>query len=545
VTDPAAARSSAWARGRVGHDALVVTACTMLSRVTGFARVLVAAAVLGNGVLGDTYHAANLVPNLLFELVAAGSLQAVLVPAFVAADREGGDEGLGRAVAAVAGVGAAGLAAIAVIGMALSPVIAWVLTAAEPDPQVATDKRSLVTAMLVVFLPQIVFYGIGMVSTAALAARRRFVAAALAPAVNNVVVISCYLAYRATRPGELAALDLDALQFALLAGGTTAAVIAFTAVPAIVLTRSGVRWRPRWELTHPAVRGLRSSFGWATLSVVGTLLPTAAAVLLGFGATGGVAVFAMTFAFFVLPHALVAVPIATAIAPRVADAWQRADRASARELVERATLTLLPLLALASAGLVGLSWPIARLAAGFGQASSQGFEPVAHTLAVFGLGLIGYGVSFTMLRVLFSVDQVRSAALLVVAGSVLGVVSMAAASAALDDSQRSAAMAFGFGVSQVVSAVLLTRAAAVTVGAPKRRSTLPLLGMVLVAGAVAASLMWWIQDRFGTSQWASAAALVVSGASGIAAFAAIVGVVAPRLTGVPLRSMVYGLRGRS
>src|SRR3954468_18394599 len=39
--------------------------------------------VPGRGGVGDTYETANTVPNLLFELVAAGALQAVLVPAMV------------------------------------------------------------------------------------------------------------------------------------------------------------------------------------------------------------------------------------------------------------------------------------------------------------------------------------------------------------------------------------------------------------------------------------------------------------------------------
>ena len=72
------------------RDTIVVTACTLVSRLTGFVRVLVAAAVLSNGLLGDTYHAANAIPNLLFELVAGGVLQAFLVPSFVAARRSGG-----------------------------------------------------------------------------------------------------------------------------------------------------------------------------------------------------------------------------------------------------------------------------------------------------------------------------------------------------------------------------------------------------------------------------------------------------------------------
>ena len=60
-----------------------MAALTVVSRVTGFVRILVVAAVLGTTFLGNTYQSANSVPNILFELIAAGVLQAVLVPALV------------------------------------------------------------------------------------------------------------------------------------------------------------------------------------------------------------------------------------------------------------------------------------------------------------------------------------------------------------------------------------------------------------------------------------------------------------------------------
>ena len=139
--------------------------------------------------------------------------------------------------------------------------------------------------MLLVFIPQVVFYGIGMVATAALAARRRFMAAALAPAVNNLIVITCYLLYRASLDGRSPSLHLTPWQFALIAGGTTLAVIVFTAIPAIVLTAQHVPWRPRWEPGSDVVRRVRRAFGWAMLSVAGTLAPQGAAIALGYGAT--------------------------------------------------------------------------------------------------------------------------------------------------------------------------------------------------------------------------------------------------------------------
>ena len=506
------------------RDTIVVTVCTLVSRLTGFVRVLVAAAVLSNGLLGDTYHAANAIPNLLFELVAGGVLQAFLVPSFVAARRSGGDEELGRSAGVVLGVVLVALSAVAAFVMALSPLITRVLTSAGSDAGVIADKRALMTPMLLVFIPQIAFYGMGMVTTAALAARGRFAAAALAPAVNNIVVITCYLLYRASRQGQQASLDLDTTQFLLVAGGTTLAVIAFTAVPGIVLRSQGVRWRPRWRPDDRLVSDLRASVGWAMLSVVGTLVPTAAAIVLGYQVEGGVAVFTMTFAFFVLPHALIAVPVATTSAPRIADAWQRGDRVRTGALIERSARVIVPLLSLAGAAMVALSWPVARVASSFGQAASQGVAPIAHALAMFGLGLLGYGMSFTMTRVLFSLSDVKRASILVAAAAILGVCAMTIASVIMSDSDRAAALALGYGTTQTLSAALLTWRARQVTGYPTRRS-IGRLGVGSLAAAVAAGVvMFGVQQWFDNTRLASLAAIVVAGCVGVVVFVACVSV---------------------
>src|SRR5437588_5724751 len=60
-----------------------ITAGNVASRVTGFVRVLAVGAALGTTFVGNTYQTANLVSNILFELLAAGLLSSVLVPGFV------------------------------------------------------------------------------------------------------------------------------------------------------------------------------------------------------------------------------------------------------------------------------------------------------------------------------------------------------------------------------------------------------------------------------------------------------------------------------
>ncbi len=506
----------------IRRDTILVTVCTLLSRVTGFGRVVATAAVLGVGVLGDVYQTANMIPNLLFELVAGGVLQAVLVPSFVAARRDGGNEALSDATQATAGVIVAGLALVAAVGMAISPLVARVLVLSEPSLAVAREKLDVMVPMVLVFVPQLVSYGIATVTSAALNAKGRYVAAAVAPAVNNVIVIVACLVFRAMRGDEVADLDLTVGQFAVIAGGTTIGVLAFSLTPALALNAAGVRWLPRWRPHHPAVTTLRRSFGWATLSIVGTLVPTAAALALGNGAPGGVAVFVYAFAFYVLPHALVAVTIATTLAPRVAEGWQAGHVGEVRSAIDGAMRTTVPLLALAGSGMVALAWPLTRLVAGVGQTSSQGLAPIAHTLAAFGPGLLGYGVAFVMTRVLFALGDVRRASLLMIAGAVVGVVTMSVASAVMAPADRAAALAIGYGASQTVAAVLLTMRVHRLTGSMGGRRAARLTAESLLSAVVASMLMAWIAGQFDNTRPQALAAFLVAGTAGVATFAAMV-----------------------
>ena len=499
------------------RDTAVVTVCTLFSRVTGFGRVLATAAVLGSGYLGDVYQTANLIPNLMFELVAAGVLQAVLLPSYVAARREGGDEGLSEAVRASVGVTGAALIGVAALGMVLSPLVARMMVASEPSGAVAGQKLDVMVPMVLVFVPQLLCYGLATATSAALHAKGRFVAAALAPAVNNVIVIVACLAFRAARSGAVADLRLSSWEFALIAGGTTLGVLAYGLTTAAALGRRGVHWWPQWRPRHPAVLAMRQQFGWATLSIVGTLVPTAVALALGNGAPGGVAVFVYAFAFYVLPHALVAVPIATTLSPRVADHWQAGDTVATRDVIDASLRLAVPLLVLAGAGMVALSWPVARVAA-FGQTASVGIAPIAHTLAAFGPGLVGYGVAFILVRTLFALGDVKVASRLMIAGAAAGVLTMVVLADLMSPDDRAAALAIGYGTSQAVTAILLARRAHQLTGSVGLRTVARLLGEALVAGTVAIVVMSSIAQWFAPTRRDSLEAVFVAGTVGVAAF---------------------------
>lgn len=451
------------AGGLASRDARLIALGTLGSRLTGLARVVVASAVLGTGALGGLYETTNRIPNFLFDLFAGGALQAVLVPAFVRAREQGGEADLRRLSDAVSAALTMLLGIVVVAGMAASPLIIRALTAAEPDGALREDKVALGTGFMLVFIPQVLCYGMAVVASAALAARHRFVAAAAAPALNNVVAIGAYVVFWVLRDGRPPTLDLRAGEFAVLAGGTTLAVIAFASIPVWLAMRAHIMGPPRRSRGEARASGLHRAGSWAIVQVAGTLVVTLAAVVLGNGTANGVGVFLWAQNFLWLPVGLVAAPLATAIAPRLVsarDGESRSRAAGAAGVVHgtrhSAGVLVLALsaLSLCAALMVGLGWPIARLVA-FGEAVRDGYAPLAHTLVAFGAGLLGTGMVFLLTRMLFSIDDARGAAwcTLVIAG--VGVLAMAGAAGLADPDDRAPALAVGFGVAHVIGAVMM------------------------------------------------------------------------------------------
>ena len=117
-------------------------------------------------------------------------LTATLVPLFVR-HFESHDE---DAAAAVFTVSILVLLAVTVVGHPARALDRRPLHAARARTEPRRSNRQLATDLLRLFMPQMLFYGIATLATAMLNARRRFAAAAFAPALNNIVVIAVFLA---------------------------------------------------------------------------------------------------------------------------------------------------------------------------------------------------------------------------------------------------------------------------------------------------------------------------------------------------------------
>jgi putative peptidoglycan lipid II flippase len=260
------------AKPGLSRAAAMMGAATAVSRVLGFGRVLVIAAVLGTTDLGNIFTASNSVSNVLFDLLAAGALSAVLVPGFVelferARARGHGDDGDAEELAgALLGWSLLVLTPICVAGVVAAPAIARLLTAGTPDAAVAAAQAKLATFLLRLFVPQVLLYAVGAVTTAVLHAKRRFTVTAVAPIGNTVVMVVALAAFRSLHGPGSPGLELRLAERLALGAAGTVGVAAFVGIPAVALRAGGFRLRLR---LHPAsTPGLGPAVrlsGWAGL----------------------------------------------------------------------------------------------------------------------------------------------------------------------------------------------------------------------------------------------------------------------------------------
>lgn len=521
------------------RDTGIVAALTLVSRLTGFVRVLVVAAVLGTTFLGNTYQTANTVPNIVFELVAAGVLTAVLLPSLVRLF-DGPDPAEGGHVArSVLGLLGATLAVLALVGMVLAPQIMRALLSGAPAGPVRDDQVRVGALLLRCFLPQLVLYAAGMVATGVLHAKGRFALPAIAPAVNNVVVTATYVAFWLLTRDGARGLDLSVVEQLVLGLGTTAGVLAFCAVPVVAALRAGVSLRPRFDHRHPEVRRLARLGGWAAVQVACTQLLLVVVLVLANGIEGGVVAYQLAFTVFLLPHAVVALPVATALFPALARAAATGDGGAFGATTTDGLRALLLLSAPAAAALFALAGPLSELIS-FG-AAAGGANQIAGAIAGFGPGLVGYGALLFLTRACYAAGDTRTPALVHLGVLVGGAVAMVAAAGVVDAPDRVAWLAAVHSAAHLLGALALLGPARAAAGRPVGARLGRPVAVTALGGVLASLVMLVMLQPFeAVGRAAALLAVAVAGAAGLVVY----GVVQRLFGGIRLATVPALLRGR-
>ena len=513
--DRAVTRPRSPARAAFGMGAV-----TVVSRAFGFVRVLVVAAVLGTTYLGNAFQASNSVSNVMFELLAAGALSAVLVPTFVDLLDRGDDAEAERLAGALLGVALAGLGLISVVGILGAPAIARLLTSGVGDARVAAEQRELATFLLRFFVPQVMLYAYGAVATALLYARRRFAITAGAPIGNTLVMVALLVAFRSLA-GPEPGFDLGTGEKLLLAAAGTLGVAAFVGVLVVAARHAGFTLRPTIPGRDPALRNLLRLSAWGVVlqAQVGLLL--AAALVVGNSVEGGVVAYQVAFVFFLAPYAVLAQPIHTAILPDLAGEASRGDLTAFAGSMRWALDSIAVLVIPVSAAFVALALPGMRVVT-FGGATGHGVELIAAGVASLGAGLYGYGAFLLLARGYYALGDSRTPALVAVATGIAGVVAMVVLARATHGTARVAALGAGHSAAYTIGAVALAA------GLSRRTSHAIVPRKLLPVAMLAASLA--------AAAWAATRAIDPSGRVETAAVLAVVGLLGGGVYSIVVRA---------
>ena len=421
MSTPVAERGSARPRGGgIGRAAVLIGAITMLARVIGFGRQVVFAHTVQASCLGTAYTTANMVPNIIYDIVAGGALAAVVVPVLAGPARSDPEQAR-RTSAALLSWAVLLLVPVSLIIAAIARPLVSVLLGGTPGCPRA-DMVTLGARMLVVFAPQILLYGLAVVLYGILQSHRRFAAPALAPVLSSLVVIGAYFWFGVVGGGyQDLTRPVPTLAWVVLAVGTTAGVAALVITPLIPVARLRLRLRP--GLRFPPGIGARvrtlAAAGVATLIAQDASVAVVIVLANSRGGSGALVLYSFAWAVFFVPYAVLAVPIATSAFPELS---ARADSFDSTSATSTRAVTVASWLGVA--GMAGTCIPLARV---FQSHVSQAADArqLAIALAAFAPGLVGYGLTANLSRVLYaegSKGHSRAAALAVSGGWLLVIV---------------------------------------------------------------------------------------------------------------------------
>jgi putative peptidoglycan lipid II flippase len=472
-------------RGGFASAAALIAVLTALSRLVGFGRTLVLGGVAKPG-LSQAYLTANTIPNIIFEIVAGGALAGLVVPMVAGAIARDDRRGVGATASALLTWVLVILVPLALLVAVFAHPIVSVLI--PPTVVNLSDATDVGAGMLRIFAPQIPLYGIGIVLAGLLQAHRRFAWPVLAPLLSSVVVIATYALYGVLEPNTDIPFVSQGGQL-ILSVGTTLGVVVLSLCLVIPVRRLGLSYRPSMRFPADARRTVGPLAVVGVITVAAQQLTLAVAVrLANEGDTVSLFTFTLAQTIYLVPWAVLAVPVAISVYPALATAAATGDEAGYQRTLAAATRSVLLLSTFGAAALIAAATPIGRLFA----AASRSADPNPGTLAAaviaFAPGLIGYGLFALHSRALYARGLTRFAAVATVIGWGTVIATSYALAAWRPRSERvpalSAANSIGMAVLAGVLLVMIARRVGVRALAGATRAT---VASIVAGGAAAAA----------------------------------------------------------
>lgn len=406
--------------GSLLKASLVMAIGTLLSRLLGFVRnamLLIAIGAAAGGV-NAAFQTANTLPNMVYNLLASGVINAILIPQIVSAfKRKSGQEYVNRLLTLAGTI----LFVVTVIMMVAAPLL--VLVTAFGYSQ---EIRVLAIAFALLCLPQIFFYGLYNLLGQLLNARGVYGPYMWAPVVNNVVAIiglAVFLWMWGQTPGQFAVTDFSSAQFWVLGGSATLGVIAQALILFIPMKRAGITFRPDFHFRGNSFGRASHVAGWtfATLGLnqIGVLATTNISSFAdewahSSGATiAGISARATAYLLWMLPHSLITLSVTTVIFTRIAEAVADGNTRRVADNYLLGVRTVITTAVLSSAILIATAVPLMQAVLPL-QTDTDLIRAYAWVLVAFAPSLPALGIMIVVQTVFYAYEDAKPLFLLTI-----------------------------------------------------------------------------------------------------------------------------------
>ncbi|AFV88461.1 Integral membrane protein MviN [Acidipropionibacterium acidipropionici ATCC 4875] len=398
-----AAKSEAEQTASLKRESSIMAAGTLISKILGLIRgFLLSFVMLGTGLAYDTFQAANTLPNVIFNLLSAGVLNAILIPQIVKAmkRKDGGREFVDRLLT----VSFAAVVLVAVLATVGTP---WLLNLSFSGTGPA---RTLAVMFGFICMPQILFYGVYAILGQVLNARGQFAAFMWSPVLANVIQISglVWCVAQFGRHGDPAGWSSPMVW---VVAGTTTLGIAVQGLSLIIpLWRGGFRWRPRWGIRGYGLGAAGRLTMWTfSALLIAQMVGIATKKMLSWvrvhnPQASSISAYDNAFLIFMLPHGLITVSILTALFPRMSSAHADGDTDGLRSLVRRGLTSPAVAIIPCSIAMVVLARPGVQTILSL---QPEQVIPQAGAVAIMGIGLLPFGISTLQQRYCFAREDGR------------------------------------------------------------------------------------------------------------------------------------------
>lgn len=354
---------------------------TLLSRIAGFARDVLMAAVLGDGFLSDAFFVAWRLPNSFRGIFAEGAFNVAFIPRYAAARETRGER---EAAAFADNVYSWQMAAQLVLLAGAMASMYWIVRIMAPGFATHPGQTELATALSRITFPYLILTVIAVQLSAMLNAHGKFAAAAAWSIFLNLSMIGTLFAARWFPNAAFAAAS-----GVLLAGFVQIAFIVIAAA------RSHLRLRiqiPRWT---PETRNFLGALGAATLGSASVQIALFFDTLIASFFPGVLTAVNYADRINQLPLGTLGIALATVLLPEMSTLLARGDERGAHAAQNRSAALGLFLTLPFAAAFILVPQTIMRGIFAHGAFHIDAADVSASALSAYGIGL----PAFVMVRV--------------------------------------------------------------------------------------------------------------------------------------------------